>query len=360
MTVLQTLLTIAAAQGVILALLLMFKASGNHHANRILSVIIGALSISILSHALSHAGLLSLLHGHRVIITTALAFISPLIVFYVRSLTDQETLLFLRNWLWFTPFFLCVLLDALGMVVRDNEKFYHGLTGANALVSFSILALALFKSHMALRRYSRLLRENFSDFRRINLQWLRVFIVSLNLVWLGGVLLDLFFREVSWDWIWLGASIIIYLIGHYGFAHPQLFSSPLIDPLPDRREGRKYQKSSLSEDIALHYQQRLETAMQKERLFLDKEIGLADLADHLGMSGHHLSQIINERFGQSFYDFVNGMRIDEAKRLLRDEAQISQSIASIAFATGFNSLSAFNAAFKRMTGKTPSQFRLQD
>ena len=97
--------------------------------------------------------------------------------------------------------------------------------------------------------------------------------------------------------------------------------------------------------------------MQKQKVFLDPEITIDKLAGMVNTNRHFLSQVLNERAGQSFYDYINQYRVDEAKRLLRAPEYSNQKIASIAYDAGFNSLSAFNEVFKKVTGATPSQFK---
>jgi AraC-like DNA-binding protein len=72
-----------------------------------------------------------------------------------------------------------------------------------------------------------------------------------------------------------------------------------------------------------------------------------------------LSQTINEQLRQSFSEFLNSYRIEEAKRRLRDPAFKHLSILGIAEDVGFNSKSSFNAVFKKHTNLTPSEFRNQ-
>jgi AraC-like DNA-binding protein len=81
---------------------------------------------------------------------------------------------------------------------------------------------------------------------------------------------------------------------------------------------------------------------------------LRDLSDRLGVSENYLSQTLNEKLGRNFFDFVNAWRVDEAKRLLREN---DGPVLAIALEVGFNSRSTFNAAFKKHGGGTPSQFR---
>jgi AraC-like DNA-binding protein len=84
---------------------------------------------------------------------------------------------------------------------------------------------------------------------------------------------------------------------------------------------------------------------------------LQKLAERLGISPHHLSQVINERLNQNFFDFVNQYRVGEAKRQLLDAKKKHYSIMAIAGDVGFNSKSAFNAAFKKHANVTPSEWR---
>jgi AraC-like DNA-binding protein len=70
-----------------------------------------------------------------------------------------------------------------------------------------------------------------------------------------------------------------------------------------------------------------------------------------------LSQILNEELKQSFFDFLGGYRIREAQRLLADEGKAYIKIEEIGQMVGYNSKSAFNTAFRKITGSTPSEYR---
>jgi AraC-like DNA-binding protein len=70
-----------------------------------------------------------------------------------------------------------------------------------------------------------------------------------------------------------------------------------------------------------------------------------------------LSQVINSGFGMSFFDYLNGFRIDHAKKLLSRRDGQNNAVLNIAFTVGFSSNSAFYAAFKKRLGQTPAQFR---
>jgi AraC-like DNA-binding protein len=126
---------------------------------------------------------------------------------------------------------------------------------------------------------------------------------------------------------------------------------------PDKAPEHKYAKSGLRYEQLQDYKHRLEGIMQSQQLFLRSDLTLPKLAQTVGCSVNHLSQVINSGFGMSFFDYLNRHRIDYAKELLATSDRVSGAILNIAFAVGFNSNSAFYAAFKKRVGQTPAQYR---
>jgi len=124
-----------------------------------------------------------------------------------------------------------------------------------------------------------------------------------------------------------------------------------------KTEVHKYAKSGLSNEQLLEYKHRLEQNMQLQQTFLRSDLTLPTLAAAVDCSVNHLSQVINSGFGVSFFDYLNQYRIEHAKELLTTLDGQSSAILNIAFTVGFNSNSAFYAAFKKYVGQTPAQYR---
>lgn len=124
-------------------------------------------------------------------------------------------------------------------------------------------------------------------------------------------------------------------------------------------QQRKYAKSGLCEEQMLNYKQSLRIAMREHKMFLQPDLTLPRLAKAVGCSVNHLSQVINAGYGMSFFDYINQYRVQGAKALLGEDNSQSNVILNIAFAVGFNSNSAFYAAFKKSVGQTPAQYRKQ-
>jgi len=123
------------------------------------------------------------------------------------------------------------------------------------------------------------------------------------------------------------------------------------------QQQNKYEKSGLRDEQLLKYKRRLEDLMVREQVYLQPNLTLPVLADAVGCSVNHLSQVINSGFDMSFFDYLNSHRIRHARELLASIDSENIAILNIAFTVGFNSNSAFYAAFKKFVGMAPAQFR---
>lgn len=103
--------------------------------------------------------------------------------------------------------------------------------------------------------------------------------------------------------------------------------------------------------------EKLDDLMARVKLYQDPGLHLDGLADSMGISTRSLSAMINGHYEQNFYDFVNGYRVRDAQRQLEDPKLKSKTIQRILEDAGFNSKSTFNTFFKKVTGKTPSEYR---
>lgn len=96
--------------------------------------------------------------------------------------------------------------------------------------------------------------------------------------------------------------------------------------------------------------------MAEEKLYLNPDLSLPDLAKHLQTNASVLSAVINTAYGKNFNDFINTYRVEAVKTMLKSpEAQL-YSLLGIGLECGFNSKSTFNRAFKKATGKSPGEY----
>lgn len=158
-------------------------------------------------------------------------------------------------------------------------------------------------------------------------------------------------------------SPFIFMISVYAF---MFFKPAVFHPFPHQmqaaqlttqEETKKYEGSNLKEKQKEKYLQKLSSYMNTEKSYREPELTLSKLSELVNIPTHHLSQIINEKFDCHFWDYINGLRIEEVKTKLVDESLGHYTIEAIAYEVGFNTKSTFYTAFKKMTKTTPSAYR---
>ncbi len=345
------ILLIGATQAVILGIQLFFK-KGNRLANLYLSTILFLLASAIGIHTVSHL-LDRFYEGHQVLISILLVLLSPFIYLYTSALMDPSYSLKRKHLAFFIPFLLTLFLG-----IAQHTRLNLWMTVSFKLFFFATLLFFLGLSLSKLLRFTKIIKDNYSSLERINLNWLFVFCILLFAFWAGALFLELFFVMRSWDLLWSGTCAIVFLIGNFGFSKPEIFSDTSdISPLTSALNTKKYQKSSLSPELSEQYLSKLDEIMKTKKLYLQGGLSLESLAQATGIGRHYLSQIINDTLATNFYEYINRIRIEEAMRRLASPEYADQTIAAIGLSIGFNSLSTFNACFKKQTGKTPSQYR---
>ena len=97
--------------------------------------------------------------------------------------------------------------------------------------------------------------------------------------------------------------------------------------------------------------------MESEKSYLEEDISLQSLSRQLKISSNNLSQVINQEFQVSFYDYINKYRVKEFISLRNEPTNDHLTILALALDSGFSSKASFNRIVKKMTGKTPSQYQ---
>jgi AraC-like DNA-binding protein len=110
------------------------------------------------------------------------------------------------------------------------------------------------------------------------------------------------------------------------------------------------QLSFMAEDLQQYF--------QRQQPYLDPELDLQRVARECGYSRNQISYLLNQVLGQSFYRYVNQARLQHLLAAL-DNAAPPLRIDELAFAAGFNSLSAFYSCFRQHTGLSPKAYAKQ-
>lgn len=341
-------------------------------ANQYLGWILFAGSLVILEILLCYSGVIVHI-PHFVDITEPINFlIAPLTYLMVAALAGKHP----KNWYWhlipFIAYFLyhfCFLFQSEVFKLNAFRHSYHAYLPelpnqqlfhadpfcikayVNELGVLQSL-LYTFPIFSLLKNY--LFQAKTTTFSSIwkskKHRWLVVFL-SLKLIatflWLFKVCFV--FRD-SLDNV--GASLdtfIIYVLNFFVLKDGLLFQQKV--------NGKKYQKSSLSETQMVSILKKLEKEMKAHQLHLDSNLSLKKLAQKVGISPHHLSQVLNERLQKTYYEWIAEYRVEAAKQFIKSKEYDHYKLEAIGKMAGFNSRSVFYKSFKKLEGISPTEFK---
>lgn len=215
-------------------------------------------------------------------------------------------------------------------------------------------------SYWQLYRHMRNIQMFASALEPISLSWLRYFLLGLA----GAIVLSLNqtlqIVPVLMPFTYPGYVVLACYLGYFALRQQEIFPyqqkdvSGIKEILESEDFSDRVQRFS-AEELTMVKAKLLEL-VEVEKIFLDPNLGLPQLAQKANLSTHDLSYVINEGLGENFFQFINRYRIGEAQRLLRSPKHKHLNILGITYESGFKSKSTFNTAFKKVTGLSPSQF----
>ncbi len=365
------LLLLGSLQGLILVVVLITIKSESQLANRILAAIILLFSFHILFHTVFHTDqnlnitVLDSMGDHLhtyfepLHLFYGFAFLfGPLFYFYYKAVVLKKFRFKKTDIVHFLPAILCLLAVIFMFFTSPAAGEQNKTSMANIEKMFVWVSWLIF-----IQAFSYILTVTYSFYKERHVKlthsaspvsnWLVIFMICFGLIWLVAIFVQIKATgNDAWNYVWLLASVLIYTTGYMGLYRPRLFTN-----IPYQRSNSgKYEKSSLTDANAQEYLEKLRQLMRQEKPFLNPDLTLPKLAQRLGISHHHLSQIINRNLNQNFFEFLSSYRIKEAQEQMLDPLNERFNIATIAMNVGFNSISSFNTAFKKQTGITPSQF----
>ncbi len=352
----------------------------NNTANRYFFLYLLNLNFIILFFFLLDIGLSDYLKYLVPLITSSILLISPLLWIYIDSLVyPNKKEKKLKHLL--PSFSIGVLLTLLeASIYISNSRAYKELVLLimNYITIGSISCLFIIQcnyyTYLSINLYKKHqinVANLFSYSENIDLKWIRVlitgfivFIISMVIVNLmDGLLSDILFDVLL--------TVYIIYIGINALNQKEIYQ---INPIntnieidnkstsltKEINEEDNEQNSLLIEDIQPELFSHLKTALLKkineDKIFRDQDLSIYKLSKELNTNSKYLSTIINKEFKKNFVNFINEFRIEEAKINLKSEQFKNFTIEAHGQHVGFKSKSSFNIAFKKFTGKTPSEF----
>ncbi|WP_127019895.1 helix-turn-helix domain-containing protein [Flagellimonas beolgyonensis] len=274
-----------------------------------------------------------------------LLLIGPLLRWYVLGMTRPEPAFHKKFLLELVPFGLIFLsslfISKEWFETRDTTVII--VFASILLFIYMHLAFYIFLSWWIVKsKQKEYQKEDLTKSQKALFDWLHMMLLGFGVIWISYVL-NILEGAVPYVIGPIVYSVVIYFLSFKAFQLKVL-----------ELDGRVFQVN----DNALLFD-RIAKLVQDEKIYLESDISLSRLSDLIGQSTQKTSAVINQYVKRNFNDFINYYRIQESKKLLSKAANDKYTIASIAFDSGFSSLSSFNSAFKKFEGITPSEFRKQ-
>jgi AraC-like DNA-binding protein len=384
LTFINILLVLSAGLGLFLSLFIFHK-HRESLANKLLSLLLLLYSILFVRLLLWDLNYF-LIIPHLLLVPTSITFLmGPTHYLYSKYLMSSENQFMKKDWLHLIPFVLYILFiskdmllstDELAAILKqtDEASFSSEFIVFNWIITIHVLVYIVF-TLVRIRRYSSSIKQVYSSIEKVKLDWLRYITILIGI----GIIIFMLENMFKMGGIQVGESfelsniifcVYVFILGYMGLLKSEIFGSEdfsanvhelenletiNIDQT-DPKETR-YEKSGLTEEKAEEILANLNVMMTVEKPYIDNSLTLNKLADMLFVTPHNLSETINTKLNQNFFDYINSYRVDEVKRLLKDPGKTNYTLLAIAMEAGFNSKSSFNSIFKKHAGTTPSEFR---
>jgi len=280
--------------------------------------------------------------------------------------------LFARNLLPFGIAFVVYSIPQyfLGLSLEGKATFFQIISFAIPFLGIVHLGYYLFLSYKLLKRFRKLVKNNYANINTLDLKWLTIWIRGFILFLLIDILSGLLIVAYPIHSTLIYANLfylvlLIWYIGHHGISQTQVFLTPEVHSESITRKNLQEKKikspvffnCESEEFVSLKI--RLEIVFTEQELFKRQHLSLKETADILNISDKKLSHLLNICLASNFYEYVNRHRTNYFIKKLEEGAAENLTLLSIAFDSGFNSKATFNRVFKQQMGMTPITFKKQ-
>ncbi len=383
MQLLKLILLAGSFQGFILAVVLFFRR--NHRpANRIFAFFLCLISFHLILAAFDEQSFF-FRFPHLLHITWVMPLLyGPLVIIFFRRISLISPSFKPAELLFFVPFLVSLLLQLPFFLQSAHEKIEYINDFSRSVADdfgfmnqFTNFFHLFFFTHAIIefQKHKKHILQYYSDISKAQMRWYYNFIlivlvlVLFSIISFYGKKWDLPYLKYIYPYHFLGIVIAIYWTGYKVLHQPLLFGGEIpesfIQPVDHNAIPAKESDPSLEHEprqikinphLVKELERSLRNLMDNEKLYLNSELTIQEVAEKLKTNKQYISEVINKSFRKNFYDFVNDYRLEEFKRLAAQPGSDRMNILGIAFEAGFNSKATFNAVFKKKNGMTPSEF----
>lgn len=362
--------------GFLLSSFFIFRSFKTHSANLFMGLFMLTFTLNMIEGWLNYTHLIfKVLHLTNFSEPTNFIIAPLLYLFVSRQLGEKKTS---KEWLHYIPFvfwiFYCAFFFMQSTDFKYNSNIYAlqlNIPTLKVIENFSdnplgirdyvneltILQIFIYTIFMLKKVFKKasLLKESFLSTQNATLKSLRNSLCHFISLFILLVAVKLYFKNDVGDYllyIYVTFLMLLNIIqaltsSNYFYQTSSFLEFPTL----------KYQKSTLNEDDKNLILKKIKTQISKEKYFLNSSATLSDLSIKIKESKHSVSQVINEKLNLSFFELMAKERVEAAKEILISEEGKKLTIDEISERVGYNSKSAFNSVFKKLTSQTPSSYR---
>lgn len=338
--------SLTMATAIMLGLLFITSPSENRKANIFLGLFLWSLAIEIVG-VISGSFYEELLY----IPHTSLATI-PFLFLYVNQTINNKI----------KPWYIALFIPVIAINLFDLDGISEWV-----LISFDYIfniSLLLFILSI-IKKHSKQVNNFYSNLEYKTIRWITIIVfiyLGFHVLWfiediVGSQNENLieYFAKLST----ILTFFMTYWIGYNGFAQHETFKQNVFakkeDLLLDTSDANEHTLQTISEEDTLLFKQ-ICSQIESKKIYSNPKLNLKMLSDSLELPSRDVSKLINLNTGTNFYQFINGLRTQEFKRLLQSPKAQKMSILGLAEESGFSSKSTFYTAFKAIEGMTPKEY----
>ncbi|KQC14229.1 MAG: hypothetical protein APR63_05930 [Desulfuromonas sp. SDB] len=300
---------------------------------------------------------------------TLFFWLAPAAYLYIKALCFRDWKIKVRTFFHLIPLVLIIIYSSFtamvcqfGWMVNDLTiwMFANNYSKVFWTANFIQILGYIIAGIITVNKYRRRIKQSYSSVKKINMNWFTGLIAVLILHWIFVVTRAVFSVFNLTNPLFLNFmdlfSITIFLVFATILVFKGLYQSKIFSGID---ESMKYQENKIPSENFDDYVDKITSFMKHAKPYLEPTLTIDKFAKMIHVSPWIVSRVINESLQQNFFNFVNSYRIEEVKKMLMDEVNSDRTILEIMYECGFNSKSSFNSVFKKQTGLTPSQYRVQ-
>lgn len=315
-----------------------------------------------------------LFYGAFIFFDSVDVLIGPLLLMYVKGVIGSKRNSFKHNYIHFIfPVFYIIFISIpllIGMFAKTGAPEYIKSLEPSLLFVIVYSYGYCWYTIYILMDFKKLVKLNYSSLEYRNLNWIKYLLlgtIGVLSIDISTSIYETIFGDMGMGISFITVIPVVFIVmylGYYGVSQSTIL-------LPDfllEKEGyfslqgaattlNKATKYSYDTAEMKQLQDKLNVLMHNAKPFLDEDLALASLSAILEVPDKKLSTLLNQNMGTSFYDYINGHRVEEFKSRLATPDSNTYTLLAIAYDCGFKSKSSFNRVFKNTTGLSPSEYQ---